>query len=533
VNRVEIENWIADDPDPKTAAELQKLLDSNDEVTLNKLFNGFLTFGTAGLRGPIAPGPSGMNRAVVGRTAAAIAQYMKQRNLTSVVIGRDARYGSEDFTKESAEILSGAGIEVSVLPRPLPTPVLAYAVKKLGAHFGIMVTASHNPPMDNGYKVYLNAEVDGINYQGSQIITPTDKLISAEIDKITSLKSQPRGSKWKNLNDDVFDDYVARTAIIGKTPGKLKIVYTAMHGVGLETVQAVFKKAGFNQPILVEEQAQPDPDFPTVSFPNPEEPGAIDLSLAKAKSIGADLVIANDPDADRCAAAINDPKHGWRMLKGDELGILLGDWIARTNNGNYGNSIVSSSGLSKICKHYGRNFQETLTGFKYLAQIPNLAFAYEEAIGYSVDSATVSDKDGVSAAIALAQLAEELASKGQTIYDRLQEIWKIIGFHATEQISIRVENIKLVGAVLDKFRNNPPKEIAGFQVTSIDDLAKPTGDLPPTDGLRIWLGDIRVIVRPSGTEAKLKCYIEVIAPTEEQAFEKLATLREPLKELLK
>ena len=533
MNRVEIENWIADDPDPKTAAELQKLLDSNDEVTLNKLFNGFLTFGTAGLRGPIAPGPSGMNRAVVGRTAAAIAQYMKQRNLTSVVIGRDARYGSEDFTKESAEILSGAGIEVSVLPRPLPTPVLAYAVKKLGAHVGIMVTASHNPPMDNGYKVYLNAEVDGINYQGSQIITPTDKLISAEIDKITSLKSQPRGSKWKNLNDDVFDDYVARTAIIGKTPGKLKIVYTAMHGVGLETVQAVFKKAGFNQPILVEEQAQPDPDFPTVSFPNPEEPGAIDLSLAKAKSIGADLVIANDPDADRCAAAINDPKHGWRMLKGDELGILLGDWIARTNNGNYGNSIVSSSGLSKICKHYGRNFQETLTGFKYLAQIPNLAFAYEEAIGYSVDSATVSDKDGVSAAIALAQLAEELASKGQTIYDRLQEIWKIIGFHATEQISIRVENIKLVGAVLDKFRNNPPKEIAGFQVTSIDDLAKPTGDLPPTDGLRIWLGDIRVIVRPSGTEAKLKCYIEVIAPTEEQAFEKLATLREPLKELLK
>jgi len=533
VNRVEIENWIADDPDPKTAAELQKLLDSNDEVTLNKLFNGFLTFGTAGLRGPIAPGPSGMNRAVVGRTAAAIAQYMKQRNLTSAVIGRDARYGSEDFTKESAEILSGAGIEVSVLPRPLPTPVLAYAVKKLGAHVGIMVTASHNPPMDNGYKVYLNAEVDGINYQGSQIITPTDKLISAEIDKITSLKSQPRGSKWKNLNDDVFDDYVARTAIIGKTPGKLKIVYTAMHGVGLETVQAVFKKAGFNQPILVEEQAQPDPDFPTVSFPNPEEPGAIDLSLAKAKSVGADLVIANDPDADRCAAAINDPKHGWRMLKGDELGILLGDWIARTNNGNYGNSIVSSSGLSKICKHYGRNFQETLTGFKYLAQIPNLAFAYEEAIGYSVDSATVSDKDGVSAAIALAQLAEELASKGQTIYDRLQEIWKIIGFHATEQISIRVENIKLVGAVLDKFRNNPPKEIAGFQVTSIDDLAKPTGDLPPTDGLRIWLGDIRVIVRPSGTEAKLKCYIEVIAPTEEQAFEKLATLREPLKELLK
>lgn len=533
MNRTEIENWIADDPDPKTAAELQRLLDANDEAALNKLFNGFLTFGTAGLRGPIAPGPSGMNRAVVGRTAAAIAQYMKARNLNSVVIGRDARYGSEDFTRESAEILSGAGMQVSVLPRPLPTPVLAHAVKRLNAHVGIMVTASHNPPMDNGYKVYLNADVDGIKYQGSQIITPTDKLISAEIDKITSLKSQPRANNWNDLDDSVFDDYVKRTALIGKTPGKLKIVYTAMHGVGTETVEAVFREADFDAPILVTEQAKPDPDFPTVAFPNPEEPGAIDLSIAKAKSVGADLVIANDPDADRCAAAINDPKHGWRMLRGDELGILLGDWIARHNPGNYGNSIVSSSGLSKIAKHYGRNFRETLTGFKYLAQIPNLAFAYEEAIGYSVDSQCVADKDGVSAAMALAQLATELAANGQTIHDRLQEIWKLIGYHATEQISIRVDNIKLVGEVLGRLRNNPPSEIAGFKVTSIDDLAKPTNDLPPTDGLRIWLGDIRVIVRPSGTEPKMKCYIEVISDTEEAANEKLAKLRGPLKELLK
>ena len=531
MNRVEIENWIADDPDPKTAAQLQKLLDANDEVALDRLFTGFLTFGTAGLRGPIAPGPSGMNRAVVGRTASAIAQYMKQRNLFSVVIGRDARYGSEDFTRESAEILSGAGMKVSVLPRPLPTPVLAHAVKQLGAHVGIMVTASHNPPMDNGYKVYLNANVDGINYQGSQIITPTDKLISAEIDKITSLKIQPRGNTWIDLDDAVFDNYVNRTANIGKTPGKLKIVYTAMHGVGTETVEAVFKAAGFDAPILVEEQAKPDPAFPTVAFPNPEEPGAIDLSIAKAKAVGANLVIANDPDADRCAAAIKDP-NGWRMLRGDEIGILLGDWIARTKDGNYGNSIVSSSGLSKICNHYGRNFRETLTGFKYLAQIPNLAFGYEEAIGYSVDSECVSDKDGISAAIALAQLATELDANGQTIHDRLQEIWKIIGFHATEQISIRVANIKLVAQVLDKLRSNPPSEIAGFKVTQIDDLAKPKNDLPPTDGLRIWLGDIRVIVRPSGTEPKMKCYIEVISATEDEAAKKLATLRGPLKQLL-
>lgn len=532
MNRAEIEEWIADDPDPKTAAQLQKLLDANDEVTLKKYFNGFLTFGTAGLRGPIAPGPSGMNRAVVGRTAAAIAQYMKERNLKSVVIGRDARYGSEDLTRESAEILSGAGIEVSVLPRPLPTPVLAHAVKYLNAQVGIMVTASHNPPMDNGYKVYLNAESDGIKYQGSQIISPTDKLISAEIDKIKSLKAQPRGTNWINLDDQIFEDYVARTAKIGKTPGGLKIVYTAMHGVGTETITAVFNRAGFAPLILVEEQAKPNPDFPTVAFPNPEEPGAIDLSLAKAREVNADLVIANDPDADRCAAAINDPRVGWRMLRGDELGILLGDWIARKNPGNYGNSIVSSSGLRKIAKHYGRNFFETLTGFKYLAQIPNLAFAYEEAIGYSVDSECVADKDGISAAMALAQLATELASKGQTIHDRLQEIWSLIGFHATEQISIRVDSINLIGVVMERLRKNPPKEIAGFSVTKIDDLTKPNDQLPATDGLRIWLGDIRVIVRPSGTEPKLKCYIEVISPTEAEAMQRLATLRGPLKELL-
>jgi phosphomannomutase len=305
-----------------------------------------------------------------------------------------------------------------------------------------------------------------------------------------------------------------------------------MHGVGTETLVAVFKKAGFPSPILVSEQANPDPNFPTVAFPNPEEPGAIDLSIAKAKEVGADLVIANDPDADRCAAAINDPIHGWRMLRGDELGILLGDWIARSNDGNYGNSIVSSSGLSKIAKHYGRNFQETLTGFKYLAQIPNMAFAYEEAIGYCVDSATVSDKDGISAAIALVQLASELDAKGQTIYDRLQEIWALIGYHATEQISIRVENIKLVANVLSKLRNNPPIEIAGFQVSHIDDLAQPKNQLPPTDGLRIWLGDIRIIVRPSGTEPKLKCYIEVISNSEAEANLILDKLRAPLREFL-
>ena len=319
----QIKDWIADDPDPITAAQIQKALDANDELSLGKWFNGFLQFGTAGLRGPIAPGPSSMNLAVVGRTAAGICEYMKTRNMKRIVIGRDARFGSEDFTKISAEIFSGCGFEVFVLPRPLPTPVLAWATTSLGADIGVMVTASHNPPMDNGYKVYVGTKADGIDYRGSQIINPTDGFIATEISKITSLKTIPRSNKWTVLDDAVFNEYVERTAKLATNPGKLKIVYTAMHGVGKETIEAVFKRAGFPAPILVSKQAEPDPEFPTVAFPNPEEPGAIDLSLATAKEVGADLVIANDPDADRCAAAINDPIKGWRMLTGDELGIVF------------------------------------------------------------------------------------------------------------------------------------------------------------------------------------------------------------------
>jgi phosphomannomutase len=459
---------------------------------------------------------------------------MKARGMTRVVIGRDARHGSAEYANESAEIFSGAGMEVFLLPRALPTPILAYATTALSADVGVMVTASHNPPQDNGYKVYIGPDADGIAYASSQMVSPTDGFIAREIDAITSLKSQPRGNSWTVVDETLINDYVQRTAALGRKPGSLKIVYTAMHGVGTETLAKVFKQAGFPDLILVKEQADPDPDFPTVAFPNPEEPGAIDLALATARTHNADLVIANDPDADRCAAAIKDRDGQWRMLRGDELGVIFGEWIARTApTGTFGNSIVSSSILRKISAHYGIDFKEVLTGFKWLAKIEDLAFGYEEAIGYAVDSETVNDKDGISAAIFLAQIASDLAADGKDLKDLLDEVWARHGFHATEQIAIRVADMSAISKLLANLRSNPPQEIAGRAVESVYDLAAPTDGLPPTDGVRLWLsGGVRIIIRPSGTEAKLKCYIEVITPDKLSAEKELSTLRAPLKTFL-
>ena len=511
--RAEVEEWIALDPDPKTAAQLQGWLETENAEELKAAFSGFLQFGTAGLRGPIGAGPSRMNRAVVARAAAGIAAYMKERGLTSVVIGRDARYGSEDFTFESAAIFSGAGMKVYVLPRPLPTPVLAYAVRDLGVDCGIMVTASHNPPQDNGYKVYLGGVVDGINYNASQIVSPADEQISGHI--ATMNHELVRGSVWEILNDDVLDRYVARTAAVAPDVYGVKAVYTAMHGVGTETVEKVFSKAGYDAPILVTAQTDPDPAFPTVAFPNPEEPGAIDMSLALARECDGDVVIANDPDADRCAAAINDGGT-WRMLSGDELGALFGEYLASTSPEKYrercfANSIVSSSLLSKIAHHHGIEFHETLTGFKWLAKLPNLGFGYEEAIGYSVDPQTVNDKDGVSAAIALARIAGELKAQGSSISLYLKAIREKYGFHKTVQISIRVADLSNIAKVLNSLRESIPQDIGGLKVERFDDLLNPQGTLPPTDGVRFYLEqNVRVIIRPSGTEPKVKCYIEVV-----------------------
>jgi phosphomannomutase len=530
--RAEVEKWIAEDPDSTTRTQLQEMLDSRDEVSLRSCFAGFLEFGTAGLRGPLGPGPSRMNRAVVTKTAAGLALYMKRNSLKSVVIGRDARYGSEDFTRDTAEIMKGAGFEVFVLPRPLPTPVLAYAVRNLKCDVGIMVTASHNPPQDNGYKVYLGGTVGGVRYEGSQIISPADSEISADIAAVPALNTLVRSQGWTILDESHVDAYVSATSRLATKPGTLKIVYTAMHGVGTETLEKVFKAAGFPEPILVLEQAQPDPDFPTVKFPNPEEPGAIDLSLVKAREVSADLVIANDPDADRCAAAIKDHDGHWRMLRGDEVGALLGEYMARKAPNKeviLANSIVSSSILSKIAQHYGLPFRETLTGFKWLAKIPNLWFGYEEALGYAVDSKSVNDKDGISAALVLAQLATDLKAEGKTLVDLLDEIWERHGYHGTKQISVRTTNVAQIDAILSKFRDATPTSIGRFSLTTFDDLEKPQDGLPPTNGVRIRLMDnIRIIVRPSGTEPKIKCYIEVITKDRATSEEIIAELEKEL-----
>jgi len=507
----EVIDWIKHDPDPKTAKQLQQWLDEDNNEKLTTSFNGFLQFGTAGLRGPIGPGPSCMNRAVVSRAASGIAAFMKKHNLKSVVIGRDARHGSVDFAKDSAEILAGAGFKTYVLPRELPTPVLAYAVNKLKADVGIMVTASHNPAIDNGYKVYLGGVVGGVNFHGSQIISPIDTEISDFISKAELVPN--RITTYETVSETILTDYINSVATICHTPNQLKIVYTALHGVGAETFLKVFQKAGFAKPILVSEQEKPDPDFPTTPFPNPEESGAIDLALDYAKREHADLVIANDPDADRCAIAINDPEHGWRMLRGDEVGAIVGKYLIdkdRINNGAFANSLVSSSLLGKMARKAGIEFHETLTGFKWISKISNLTFGYEEALGYCIDPKLVNDKDGISVGLLIAQIAGELRDAGISLSDYLDLIGDEYGFHKTEQISIRVSDLSIISTLLNKFTSNPPTSLAGSSLISTEDLSR--SKTMATPGIRCYYNDgIRIIIRPSGTEPKLKCYIEVVS----------------------
>lgn len=338
--------WLAEDPDPETRDELAKLIDAADVEELAARFSGTLQFGTAGLRGELGAGPMRMNRTVVIRAAAGLAAYLKKQGHQDglVVIGYDARHKSEDFARDTAAVMTGAGLRAAVLPRPLPTPVLAYAIRHLGAVAGVEVTASHNPPRDNGYKVYLG--------DGSQIVPPADIDIAQEIAAVPSLTVVPRPTEgWETLDDSVLDAYLARTdAVLSPgSPRTARTVYTAMHGVGKDVLLAAFERAGFPAPALVAEQAEPDPDFPTVAFPNPEEPGAMDLAFAKARETAPDLVIANDPDADRCAVAVRDGDDGdgkdeWRMLRGDEVGALLAaHLVSRGARGTFAESIVSSS----------------------------------------------------------------------------------------------------------------------------------------------------------------------------------------------
>ncbi|MFD7080326.1 phospho-sugar mutase [Streptomyces sp. NPDC002181] len=504
--------WLAEDPDPETAAELAAIVEAGDTAELADRFSGTLQFGTAGLRGEIGAGPMRMNRSVVIRAAAGLAAYLKAQGHAGglVVVGYDARYKSADFARDTAAVMTGAGLRAAVLPRPLPTPVLAYAIRHLGAVAGVEVTASHNPPRDNGYKVYLG--------DGSQIVSPADVEIAAEIGRVETLASVPRPeSGWQDLGDEVLAAYLARTDAV-LTPGSprgVRTVYTAMHGVGKDVVLAAFARAGFPEPVLVAEQAEPDPAFPTVAFPNPEEPGAMDLAFAKAAEVQPDIVIANDPDADRCAVAV-PTADGWRMLRGDEVGALLAAHLVHKGaTGVFAESIVSSSLLGRIAEAAGVGYEETLTGFKWIARVEGLRYGYEEALGYCVDPEGVRDKDGITAALLVAELASELKEQGRTLSDLLDDLAIEHGLHHTDQLSVRVEDLSVIADAMAALRAEPPVSLAGLRVSSAEDLTLGTATLPPTDGLRYHLeGDYkaRVIVRPSGTEPKLKCYLEVVVP---------------------
>lgn len=530
--RTEVLEWIKNDPDKNTANQLNIWLAEGNAKELKRCFSGFLQFGTAGLRGPIGPGPSCMNRAVVSRTASGIVAFMKKNNLTSAVIGKDARHGSDEFAQDSAEIFTGAGIKTYVLPRALPTPVLAFAVNKLKVDVGIMVTASHNPAADNGYKVYLGNTLDGVKYRGSQIIAPVDLAISHEIAKADL--SPIRSQAFEIVNESVIDDYVSSVSNLITSENSLRIVYTALHGVGKEVFLKVFEKVKFESPVLVAEQVEPDPDFPTTPFPNPEEVGAIDLAIKYAKESNADLVIANDPDADRCAVAVNDPLSGWRMLRGDEVGVIVGNYLVKNNssvNKAVANSLVSSSLLGKIAKKNGVGFHETLTGFKWISKIENLLFGYEEAIGYCVDPNVVNDKDGISAALIIIKLANELKKDGITLLDYLNSIGEEYGFHETEQISIRFSDLSQIDNLLSKVIKHPPIEILGSKLLQSEDLSALKG--MPTPGVRLWYeNQTRVIIRPSGTEPKIKCYIEVVSNTKNEAKSKVSQIKEALTKVL-
>jgi phosphomannomutase len=507
--------WAAGDPDPVTRAELEAAITAvdagGDHADLADAFAGTLEFGTAGLRGALGGGPNRMNRVVVTRAAAGLAAYLLEKGATAgdaVVIGYDARHNSDVFARDTAEVMTGAGLRAQVLPRPLPTPLLAFAIRDLGCVAGVMVTASHNPPQDNGYKVYLG--------DGSQIVPPADAEIAAQIAAVGALADVPRGDAGEVLGDDVLDRYIASVlALVPTGPRDLDIVYTPLHGVGGTSVTRVLTEAGFTPPRVVEQQGEPDPEFPTVVFPNPEETGAMDLAMALADEIGADIVVANDPDADRCAAAVPGP-HGWRMLRGDEVGALLADRLLKGGKrGVYAHSIVSSSLLGKQAAAAGQPHAETLTGFKWIGRLEGLAFGYEEALGYCVDPEHVKDKDGVSALLLLCDLAARAKADGRKLTDLLDDIAAEHGLHATDQISVRVTDLAEIGKAMARLRETPPGRLGGLAVEQVDDLTAGSADLPPTDGLRYRLADgARVIVRPSGTEAKLKFYLEVVIPVD-------------------
>jgi phosphomannomutase len=513
--------WRDEDPDPDTQAEVDALLAADDLTGLRERFDQRLQFGTAGLRGALGAGPNRMNRALVRRATAGVAAWLRQQGLVGpVVVGRDARHGSTAFAADTAAVLAGAGFPVEVLPRPLPTPVTAFATRHRGAVAGIMITASHNPPQDNGYKLYLG--------DGAQIVGPTDEEISACIDAVGDLAEIPLSQEGVvGLDDEVLDAYVAgAAALLPAGPRDVVTIYTAMHGVGAETMRLALAAAGFPPANEVAAQVEPDPDFPTVAFPNPEEPGALDQSLALAAAVDADLVLANDPDADRLAVAVPDPSApgGWRALTGDELGALLADHLLRrgghTADDLVATTVVSSRLLSKLAAAAGVAYGEALTGFKWVVRTPQAGqrflFGYEEALGYCVGT-LVRDKDGVTAALVAAELVALLKAEGRTVLGRLDEVFRAHGAHVTRQQSVRLAGsdwLARVTSAMASVRATPPTEVAGRRVVEVEDLLEGTR-LPPSNVLIWTLDGARLVVRPSGTEPKLKVYAEAVVAVDD------------------
>jgi len=510
--------WLVQDPDPETAAELRLIIeraDAGDEGAIADLCNRFdtrLTFGTAGLRGELGAGPNRMNRVLVSQAAHGFAQFLLERETKpSVVIGYDGRVNSDVFARDSAEIFAGLGLRVVLFDRAIPTPVVATALRELGLSAGVVVTASHNPPRDNGYKVYLGGQD-----AGSQIVSPDDTAIEALILRSANLNTAdfPRSTDYETAPESLIDTFVKKTAAISTRPATpIRFVYTALHGVGWEVANRCYLAAGLGEAIVVSEQIDPDGAFPTVAFPNPEEPGALDLAYATADRAGVELIIANDPDADRLAVAIRD-SGTWRRLTGNEVGSLLG-WRAAERHKGSGTpaalaaSIVSSPALGAVAADYGIDFSYTLTGFKFVNRVPNLIFGFEEALGYLVDPDKVRDKDGISAAVDFLSMAGELQERGLTVADHLVEFADRFGAFASTQISIRVANLSDIPAITSKFRESPPAALGGRAVTAVHDFANGFENFPPTDLVRLTIeGGSRVIVRPSGTEPKLKIYID-------------------------
>ena len=515
--------WRDEDPDPETRAEVDALLAAGDEAALADRFGARLQFGTAGLRGEMAAGPNRMNRAVVIRATAGLAAYLASTGHAGepVVVAHDARRRSDRFARDAAGVLAAAGFPVHLADRQLPTPVLAFGVRHLGACAGIAVTASHNPPADNGYKVYLG--------DGAQIVPPADADISAAIDAVGPLASVPLAAdgdpRIAFAGDALVEAYVAGALATAAPAGPdrdLRIVYTPLHGVGRDVMVEVLTRAGFPVPAVVPEQAEPDPAFPTVSFPNPEEPGALDLALALAGAEDADLVVANDPDADRLAVAVPVPGSGggWRALTGDEIGVVLADWLLAQGEGTdrlVATTVVSSSMLGRLAAARGVAYAETLTGFKWIARAAldrpgtRFVYGYEEALGSCVGT-LVRDKDGITAALAFAGLAAAEKARGRTVLDRLDDLARELGVHATGQRSLRIEGVggmDRMRAAVDRLAASPPAALAGVPVTEVEDL-RLGGRLPPTDGVVVRGEGVRLIVRPSGTEPKLKCYGEAV-----------------------